>query len=156
MKNIFFAFLFLVVGGMASGCYDCGPQAEPAISLSVYFPPTDTLLRVSALGVKADSAFREFRISGFNGGGQAPLSLLQDSTTYLFYFTDRVDTLTLFYERIFDSRRQCGYYVDIAEPKGRRYHSNFRDVQATYYPYIGEIKGLKHSTAYGISVSVFR
>lgn len=155
MKNISFVFLLLAVGGMAAGCYDCGPQAEPTISLSVSFPTTDSLLRVSAMGAKSDSAFQQFFITNHSGAGQAPLSLLQDSTTYLFYFTDRVDTLTLFYERIFAARQECGYYVDIVEPKGPRYHSTFRNVSATYSPYTGERKGI-HSFAFGISVIISR
>lgn len=156
MEKFIFICLFLTVGCLVAGCYDCGPRAEPTISLGVNFPTTDSLLRVSALGIKSDSAFRDFSIRDFNGGGQVPLSLLQDSTTYLFYFTDRTDTLTLFYERIFDARQECGYYVDIAAPKGRRYRSTFRDVQTFYDSYLGEIKGIGHRTAFGISVRVSR
>ncbi len=154
MKKIIHTFFFL--GGMVglAGCYDCGPRAEPTISLSVSRSetPTSSLQSVSAIGVKSDSLFRQFSIKGSSGSGQLPLSLLQDSTTYLFYFADRVDTLTLFYKRIFDTCSECGYYLDIAEPDGPHFHSTFSNTTATYYPYTGKVEGLNGSGAYGILV----
>ncbi len=135
-------------------CYDCGPRAEPTLSMSVSFGPSDSLLRISALGIESDSAFQRFiDIGTQRGGGLVPLSLQQDSTTYLFYFENKVDTLTLFYRRVFETRRSCGYYLDILEPKGPRYRSTFTTTNVNYSPYTGEFKGL-HSTAYGISVSL--
>jgi hypothetical protein len=156
MRKYRTGFLFLIVACFATSCYDCGPQAEPLITLSVR-AENHTLQRVTALGAISDSVFNRFPFERNNGFGELPLSLLQDSTTYLFYFEDRVDTLTLFYKRIFDVRRECGYYVDIAPPTGRQYQyrSTFSATEVIYSPYVGEMKGL-YPTAFGISVSLTR
>lgn len=153
MKRYLSIFIFLLISGAAVSCYDCGPQAEPYLTLSVN-SPNFPLQRISAMGVKSDSAFEAFLLP--DSYGQLPLSILQDSTTYLFYFSDRVDTLTLFYKRIFDTRRECGYYLDIVEPDGPRFHSTLANTEVNYSPYTGKIEGLFGSNAHGISVRVVR
>jgi hypothetical protein len=145
--------LFFLAATLIS-CYDCGPKAEPTLNLSVE-AATHTLQKVTALGAISDLAFQSFQTGKDRGFGEVPLSLLQDSTTYLFYFEDRVDTLTLFYRRIFDVRRECGYYMDIAPPAGRRFRSTFSQTEVSFSPYTGEVKGF-YTTAYGISLRVAR
>jgi len=153
MKRFIPISLFLLLSCAAVSCYDCGPKAEPYIFLSVS-SASSPLQRIRAVGARSDSAFDAFILP--NSYRQLPLSLLQDSTTYLFYFSDRVDTLTLFYKRIFDTRGECGYYLDIVAPDGPRFHSTFLKTEVYYSPYTGKNKGLAGSGAYGISVRLER
>jgi hypothetical protein len=154
MTNFLRTCDFLLMAGLMASCYDCGPKAEPLVDFDIN-TGMFTLKKVGALGAVSDSLFQSFTIHKNIGYGKLPLSLLHDSTTYLFYFEDRVDTLTLYYQRIFDTRKQCGYYVDIAPPVWEQYRSTFSSVRINYSPYVGEILGFT-PTAFGISVYVSR
>ncbi|GAB3170244.1 hypothetical protein [Telluribacter humicola] len=130
------ALILLVLPWIMVSCYDCGPMGEPFVDISL--SPKNQLVRISALGAKTDSLFRLDTLSSFGYHGQLPISLLQDSTTFLFYFPNHVDTLTLYYQRVFDESKTCGYYNDIKAPvRGPSYRSTFPGVHVEYYPYQG-------------------
>ena len=135
MITLLRTLLLLVLPWIATSCYDCGPMGEPLVNISL--SPRNQLVRVSALGAKSDSLFNR-GLSEYGYHGLLPISLLQDSTTFLFYFPDRVDTLTLYYERVFDLDSQCGFYNDVKAPKrGPNYRTTFKEVNVEYHSYLG-------------------
>ncbi|GEM_PF-1289730 len=139
MKNYLSGSLLLVVACISLGCYDCGPQAEPTIQLNIDRSSLPTLYRISALGTQSDSAFLRALEPGLFGNTVGlPVSMLQDSTTYLLYSENQTDTLTLFYKRIFDIKKQCGYYIDLAEPDASpRFRTTIANVSVEYNSYLG-------------------
>lgn len=152
MKRHLSVFLFLLISGAAVSCYDCGPKAEPTVDFNMSFDSLYGLKRVSAVGAKSDSAFRLNNPYSLRYHyGQYPISLLQDSTTFVFYAANRTDTLTLFYERIFDTDKKCGYFVDIG---GGRFKSTFKNVWVEFGSYRGDVVIGKQNGGPGIRVNI--
>ncbi len=128
--------ILLTLPWITTSCYDCGPMGEPFVEISL--PQKDQLIRISALGAKSDSIFNRDTMSLYFSYSRFPISLLQDSTTFLFHFPDHVDTLTLYYQRVFDTSKKCGYYNDIKAPeRGPYYRSTFPKVHVEYHSYLG-------------------
>ncbi|GAB2783791.1 hypothetical protein GCM10027275_29800 [Rhabdobacter roseus] len=130
-----------------SSCKECGPQAEPMVS--VQHIGRRTFQSITALGAVNDSVFR--RIDSDHYSYQLPLSLLADSTTYLFVSETRVDTLTIRYRRLFYDEKGCGFVVDVAPPEERYSNSDFQtifkgkyttfeEVWIKYGSYVGEYR----------------
>jgi hypothetical protein len=127
-------------------------MGEPLVDISL--SPRNQLVRVSALGARSDSIFNRDTPSPFSYYNKIPISLLQDSTTFLFYSKDKVDTLTLYYKRVFDTSKRCGYYNDIKAPeRGPYYRSTFPMVEVEYYSYLGAQEP-KHYGPRGISIRI--
>jgi hypothetical protein len=152
MQRYFPISLFLLLSCAAVSCYDCGPKAEPTAEFNMSFDSLYGLKKISAVGAKSDSAFNQNSpYSSRYHYGQYPISLLQDSTTFIFYAANRTDTLTLFYERVFDTDSKCGYYVDI---EGRSFKSTFKSVWVEFGSYRGDVViGKQHGGA-GIRVNI--
>ena len=118
-----------------SSCRECGPQAEPMVS--VEYIGRRTFQSITALGAVNDSLLR--RIDSDHYSYPLPLSLLADSTTYLFVSETRVDTLTIRYRRLFYDQKGCGFVVDIAKPAGYApgHYTTFQRVEIDYGSYVG-------------------
>ena len=157
MKKLLYGLFFIFTASIAVGCYDCGPRAEPTITLSLHLDTLQAIRRISALSAKSDSAFSNFELGRYYGTARLPVSLLQDSTTFLLYADNRVDTLTLFYKRIFDTKRECSYYVDLTAPEaGPPFRTSLNQpVQVEYSSYLGE-RGFKILDPQGIRVTIGR
>jgi hypothetical protein len=133
-------FLFLLVACFTAGCYDCGPQAEPTITLSIARESLPDLREIGAMGTKSDTVLRKIVLADFFNTVDLPVSMLQDSTTFLLFSDDTTDTLTLFYQRIFDIKKQCGYYIDLTKPtSGPHFRSTLPNVAVEYNSYLGPI-----------------
>lgn len=135
MKNTLL-FLFLLV--ILASCEHCGPQKE--LSLRIYLHgDTLKLDSISALNALNQTTFREQVKLQSPGSRQfdLPMSLLADSTTYIFAFKSRTDTLTVFYKRDFSYKNGCGFIVDAHSPDSpTRTKSTFKKVNVTYEPYV--------------------
>ena len=128
--------LLLVLPWIATSCYDCGPMGEPYVQISIN--GKSAYQKVSALGARSDSAFTIYTPQQYGFFERLPISLLQDSTTFLFYAENRVDTLTLYYQRIFDVSKGCGYYNDIKAPeRGPYFRGSFSEASIEYRSYLG-------------------
>lgn len=140
MRKYRTGFLVLLVACSVAGCYDCGPQAEPTITLNIERESLPNLREIGAVGTKSDSLLRRIELTDFFNTVELPVSMLQDSTTFLLFSENTIDTLTLFYKRIFDVKKQCGYYIDLAEPtSGLRFRSTLPNVAVEYSSYLGPI-----------------
>ena len=142
MKIILLLFLSAL---LLSSCIDCGPQRELTIQLSIEADADTFLLKkVTAPGAidlsifdkqvnSYDSQSYYARLRDFN----FPISLNADSTTYIFEFENRTDTLTLFYTRDFSYKNGCGFVVDAERPASlTETKSTFKDVYVEYDSYI--------------------
>lgn len=122
------------------GCVFCGPQRELTMIVHYASSPQDY--------VKVDSIFA---LNALDANGQLvakhitrtqlfPISLRADSTTYVFqYENDKkpADTLTVFYEREFRYKGDCGFIVNANKPRnGRTQRSTFENVKVHYGTYI--------------------
>lgn len=138
MRKYHTSFLFLLVACFAAGCYDCGPQAEPSITLNIARESLPNLREIGAMGTKSDTVVRKIVSGDLFNTVDLPVSMLQDSTIFLLFSENTTDTLTLFYKRIFDIKKQCGYYIDLAEPtSGPRFRSTLPNVAVEYNSYLG-------------------
>jgi len=134
----------LVITLALYGCTDCGPQQELTARIS-FQPAKDSLHlnQIYALGARDQQLFKnqteyfnqyhQFSLSDF------PISLLADSTSYVFEFDNRVDTLTLFYQRDFFYKEHCGFVVDMKKPaRSEDARSTFSSVSVVYESYLAE------------------
>lgn len=127
----------IFAGIILQNCIDCGPQAE--LSASVYFnrdsPRPDSIYAFKALDQKViDQA--ESNTSPY-GPFQLPISLVSDTTTYIFRTGDHLDTLSIYYKRIFRYKGGCGFINDVTEPShGNHYKTTFRSVEISYDTYV--------------------
>ncbi len=161
MKIIIHLFLSAL---LLSGCIDCGPQKELTIRLSIgAYPDTFLLKKVTAPGAIDLNIFDQ-QIKNYTSHSYSqsrdytfPISLNADSTTYIFEFETRTDTLTLFYARDFHYKNGCGFVVDAKRPNSQfETKSTFKDVYVDYQSYIldEKISFLGPSEGSGISVQV--
>ncbi|MCF2446154.1 hypothetical protein L0657_19510 [Dyadobacter sp. CY345] len=151
--------LFIIL--VLYGCTDCGPQQE--LSVRIRFDRTKDSLylnQIQAIGALDQKVFKEqteyfnkYQEFSFTG---LPISLLADSTTYVFNFNNRTDTLTLFYQRDFYYKENCGFVVDTKRPaKLQETISTFSQVRAEYESYIMEEVTLKGGIGgQGISLNI--
>lgn len=153
--------LFLIFFG-SYGCSDCGPQKE--LSASIYINKGKEhvipLTKVYALGALDQQIFQK-QVEDFNTGNpfpsfNFPISLHADSTTYVFEFEIRTDTLTLFYKRDFYYKKNCGFVTDTQSPgTWRTSKSTFSEVNVSYQSYLTRDITLTGSKGgEGISVNI--
>ena len=132
--------IILILSGIcAQSCIDCGPQAE--LSAHIYFPGDSLKLdSVYALNAVSQEAIRQqtdnFTPQHFYSLS-LPISLVSDTTTYVFRFTERVDTLSIYYQRIFRYKGGCGFITDAKEPNTpNRYYSTFGETDIHYDAFV--------------------
>ncbi|GLU50688.1 hypothetical protein [Dyadobacter frigoris] len=157
MKIIMHIFFFTL---LLSGCIDCGPQKELTIRLSI---DADTFLlkKVTAPGAIDLSIFDE-QVKNYTSHSYSqlkdftfPISLNADSTTYIFEFENRTDTLTLFYARDFSYKNGCGFVVDAKYPNSSfETKSTFKYVHVDYQSYILDEKIRPFGTSEGPGISI--
>lgn len=144
------------------GCFDCGPQRELTASLYINKgqKPAIPLRRVYALGALDQQIFQK-QVEDFNTGNPFPdftfpISLNADSTTYVFEFETRTDTLTLFYKRDFYYKDKCGFVTDTQSPgTWRNNKSTFSEVNVIYQSYLRrDITLMGSNGGEGISVNI--
>lgn len=134
--------LFFLSAFLLSGCLDCGPQKELTIRLTMN-ADSFLLKRVTAPQAIDLSIFDE-QLKNYPSQSYAqsrdftfPISLNADSTTYIFEFESRTDTLTLFYTREFSYKDGCGFVVDAKRPNSLfETKSTFKYVYVNYESYI--------------------
>ncbi|MHA4737732.1 hypothetical protein [Dyadobacter sp. MSC1_007] len=135
MKQLF-PIALLLVGMIQQGCIDCGPQAE--LTARVYFSQ-DSLQLDSVYALKAVNqnaiAKQVKAYLGQQSELELPISMLADTTTYVFYFKDRIDTLSIYYERVFRYKGDCGFITDARKPSGRHCDATFSNVDVYYDTY---------------------
>lgn len=137
MRNLLLSFLLI---SLLYGCIDCGPQEELVAGINIYGDSLK-LINVHALGATDQHLFLPLNQLNNNPSGyfDFPISLHADSTTYIFEFENRIDTLTLFYKRVFYYRKGCGFVVDAEIPDNyKSYNSTFKKVNVQYTSYIYE------------------
>lgn len=139
MKNPLPQLLLILI---LYGCLDCGPQKELTVGIN-FNRGKDTLhlKKIEAIGAQNQQIFKK-QVEDFNTSKpfpdlSLPISLNADSTTYVFEFDNRVDTLTLFYQRDFHYKNNCGFVTDTKRPL-RPYpsKSTFQEVDVNYESYI--------------------
>ena len=138
-------FLILIlVTPILTGCLECGPQKELTLSLSLA-SDTVRLKKVYAIGAKNQDVFQKqvkpelTRSQSFD----LPFSLHADETTYVFEFETRIDSLTVYYNRLFSHKQDCGFIVDVEAPaNGINYRSTFDKVGVEYQSYLNGRKGI--------------
>lgn len=131
--------IFILSTVSFQNCIDCGPQAE--LSVRIHFESDSLKLdSVYALNAVSQDAIIQqtsdftprnyFRIS-------LPISLVSDTTTYVFRFAERIDTLSIYYQRIFRYKGGCGFITDAQKPSaGKGYHSTFSKTDIYYETYV--------------------
>ena len=138
MKH-FLPVILILSGICIHSCIDCGPQAE--LSASVHFEHDSLILdSVYALNAVSQEAIRQ-QTDNFTPRHyysiSLPISLISDTTTYVFRFTERVDTLSVYYQRIFRDKGGCGFITDAkAPPTSSRYYSTFSKTEIHYDTYV--------------------
>ena len=134
--------LFIIL--VLYGCIDCGPQQELTVEVSFNrIKDSLHLKHVYALGALDQQLFNrqteDFNNSQYIPTLTFPISLLADSTTYVFEFENRTDTLTLFYQRDFYYKKNCGFVVDTKRPaRLEDSKSTFSQVNVFYDSYLME------------------
>jgi len=137
MKSLLPAILILS-GICAQSCIDCGPQAELTARInfsgdsirldSIYAQDARDQRPMNAHLPKTKVSYLELDL---------PISLHSDTTTYIFRFPNRIDTLSIHYRRTFSYKGGCGFINDATEPsQGSHYESTFRSVDIIYAPYV--------------------
>jgi hypothetical protein len=139
MKNPLPLLLLILI---LYGCLDCGPQKELTVGIN-FNRGKDTLhlKKIEAIGAQNQQIFKK-QVADFNTSEQfpdlsLPISLNADSTTYIFEFDNRVDTLTLFYLRDFHYKNNCGFVTDTKRPLSLYpSRSTFQEVDVSYDSYV--------------------
>lgn len=135
----FFPIILSLTGISVQSCIDCGPQAE--LSARIFFTADSLKLdSVYALNAVSQKAIRQ-QTDNFAPQHyyslSLPISLVSDTTTYVFRFTERVDTLSIYYQRIFRTKSGCGFITDAQKPAtGKGYHSTFSKTDIHYETYV--------------------
>ncbi|MCE7068100.1 hypothetical protein [Dyadobacter sp. CY326] len=135
MKNTL-PLLFLLVTLIS--CEHCGPQKELSLRIDIQRDSLQ-LDSVSAIGALDQTVFQQ-QVSNTTSGFRRldlPISLLADSTTYIFAYETRTDTLTVFYKRDFYYKDGCGFVVDAHAPaSATQVKSTFKKAGISYEPYV--------------------
>ncbi len=143
------AILFILIWPLLQSCQECGPQKELTIELYIS-GKSNRLNKITAIGALNEDAFKNFADNELKDSWnlQLPISLNSDTTTYIFAFEDRTDTLSIFHERSFYFEDGCGFVADVKSAKGKSTFS-YLNVYATSY--IGQGKALNPYSG-GISI----
>jgi hypothetical protein len=82
--------------------------------------------------------------------------LRADSTTYIFVSGTERDSLTIFYNRVFRYKGDCGFIADASRPNGTQVKSTFQEVTAYYSSYVidGKVGLFPDRQATGILINV--
>jgi len=135
-----FLLVILILSGICvQSCIDCGPQAE--LSARVYFEHDSLKLdSVYALNAVSQEAIRQ-QTDNFTQRHyysiSLPISLISDTTTYVFRFTERIDTLSVYYQRVFRDKGGCGFITDAKAPStASRYYSTFSKTEIYYDTFV--------------------
>jgi len=152
--------VILILSGIsAQSCIDCGPQAELTARIDFY---GDSLKFDSAYALSAVSqeVIRR-QTDNFTPGSyfsiSLPISLVSDTTTYIFRSGERIDTLSIYYRRIFRYKGGCGFIADALEPaRGNRFYSTFSTTEVYYDPYVlsGKQPWTNAESGAGISIRI--
>ncbi|WP_353723085.1 hypothetical protein [Dyadobacter sp. 676] len=158
MKQLLPIVLILSIIG-AQSCIDCGPQAE--LSAMVYFQgdslKLDSVYALNAVSQEAIDQQLKDLSSGLHYPITLPISLVSDTTTYVFRFAERTDTLSIYYQRIFRYKGGCGFITDAREPAtARQYYSTFSKTNIYYDTYVtpGRQSWTNAGPGAGISIRV--
>jgi hypothetical protein len=151
--------IVIILAGIAlQSCIDCGPQAE--LTATITFS-NDSLQLDSVYALKALSqeaiAGQAKSSSGNYGQLHLPISLVSDTTTYIFKSKNRTDTLSIHYDRIFRYKGGCGFITDASAPsQGSQYTTTFKDVEIIYATYVlpGQQSFLSTESATGIWIRI--
>lgn len=138
MKHLLSIIFILSAVGVQS-CIDCGPQAE--LSARIYFGEDSLILdSIYALNAVSQEAIRQ-QTDNFTPQHyysiSLPISLVSDTTTYVFQFSERTDTLAIYYQRVFRYKGGCGFITDAQEPTTvNKYYSTFTETNIYFDPYV--------------------
>lgn len=156
MKQLLPIILILSAISVQS-CVDCGPQAE--LSARIRFTgkslKPDSVYALNA--VSQDAITRQLADATPRHVDALPISLLSDTTTYVFRFVERTDTLSIYYQRIFRYKGGCGFVTDAREPAtGSHYYSTFSKTEIHYDTYVrpGQQPWLSYNPGAGISIDI--
>lgn len=132
------SILFVIETIALQSCIDCGPQAE--LNATVEFSgdsiKIDTVYALKALNQEAIQ-WQSTRSPASYVQLTLPISLVSDTTNYIFKLGNRIDTLSIFYERVFRYKGGCGFINDARQPSsGSHYRSTFKQVEVSYSPYV--------------------
>lgn len=148
-------FLCLLLLPALYACTHCGPQAEPD---ALVFMHGDSLQldSVYAIGAVSNQVTKGITTGNVRSGQfKLPLSLHADSSSFVFKFRTRTDTLTIFYRREFYHKQACGFVVDLAKPNsGSETKSSFQSVRIAYYPYVYRAKNMFSGESSGIYINI--
>lgn len=135
MKHLL-PIIFILSAISVQSCVDCGPQAE--LSVRIRFEGDSLKLdTVYALNAVSQEAIRLQTDNFAHLPTSLPISLISDTTTYVFRFTERIDTLSIYYQRIFRDKGGCGFITDAKEPATpSRYYSTFSKTDIHYETYV--------------------
>ena len=138
MKHLLSIIFILSAVGVQS-CIDCGPQAE--LSARIYFGEDSLILdSIYALNAVSQEAIRQQTdnfIPRHYYSISLPISLVSDTTTYVFRFAERIDTLSIYYQRVFRYKGGCGFITDAHEPATvNQYYSTFSKTEIHYDTFV--------------------
>lgn len=155
------ALCFTVVAGVIttlSACENCGPSAEPLLTLSFVpqadataSPMVDTLYSLDSRRALPLGDYQKFPLRY----ATVPLNLNADSTRYVFESGGRRDTLTVFYIRDVAYRdRKCGYVLELTTPTGQQARTTRGTISyVSYNPNRdGSFLGPKQDTSIQLSI----
>ncbi|SDH08165.1 hypothetical protein SAMN04487996_12833 [Dyadobacter soli] len=155
MKHLLPVILILS-GIVVQSCVDCGPQAE--LSARIRFNELYELDSIYALNaVSQEPITRQLTDGTPRQVDELPISLLSDTTTYIFRSGQRIDTLSIYYQRIFRYKGGCGFVTDAGEPAtGRHYYSTFSKTEIDYNTYVrpGQQPWFGSNPGSGISIYI--
>jgi len=122
------------------GCVFCGPQHELTIVVRSANTLLDSAKVDSIFALNALDSTGQLVSKNITGMHSFPISLRADSTTYVYKYEGskkNADTLTIFYEREFRYKGDCGFVVNANKPRdGRTHRSTFEKVEVRYGTYI--------------------
>ena len=104
------------------GCENCGPSAEPLLSLSLQSLTTIKIDTVYSPDTRQPLPAQPYSVTSLTTSRQLvlPINLNADSTRYVVRLSGQQDTITVFYKRDFSYRdRKCGYVVNLIDPKNK-------------------------------------
>lgn len=137
MKHLLL-IVFLSAVITLQSCVDCGPQAEltARINFSRDSIRLDSIHALDAFNQQTMNAqLLKTKVSYLELN--LPISLRSDTTTYIFRFANRMDTLSIYYRRTFRYKGGCGFINNATEPSGEKhYESTFRSVEIIYDTYV--------------------
>ena len=150
--------LVVLLAFIIQSCVDCGPQQELSVEIRFMGDSVgiDSIFAVNALDNQIFQNEAE-NLTGMHRSVTLPISMHADSTTFVFVSGDKSDSLTVFYNRVFRYKGDCGFIVDAGQPvKGPQSRSTFETVNVHYEPYVfsGTVTFVSGGPASGILIDV--